>query len=164
MTVAPSGDLRFRHARGALRTYVYWPRPFAAATTTSDEWWLLVFAPSIAWRLTRREPEPEPAMNQARLDSNSDLKAGRKNLRPAFTIAAGLIALAVATAAVLEQPGGRASAVSDPAAASFVPLAAAPAEDQTAIANTTSAPDAARPRFQRSDEPALEDSTNPHGG
>jgi hypothetical protein len=102
-------------------------------------------------------------MNQARLDPNSDLKAGRKNLRPAFTIAAGLIALAVATAAVLEQPGGRASAVSDPAAASFVPLAA-PAENQTAIANTTSAPDAAKPRFQRSDEPALEDSTNPHGG
>lgn len=164
MTVAPSGNPRVSHAGAALRTYAYRLRPFAAASTTSDEWWLRVFATSMAWRRAGREPEPEPAMNQARLESNSDLKAGRKNLRPAFTIAAGLIALAVATAAVLEQPGGRTSTGSDPAVASVVPLAAAPAEDQTTIANTTSAPEAARPRFQRSDEPALEDSTNPHGG
>jgi hypothetical protein len=164
MPVAPSGDLRVSHAGAALRTYAYWHRPFAAATTTSDEWWLRVVAPSIAWRRARCEPKREAAMSQARLDSNSDLKARRKNLRPAITIAAGLIALAVATAAVLEQPDGRNSAGSDPAASSVVPLATAPAEDRTSIANTTTATETARPRFQRSDEPAYEDSTNPHGG
>ena len=103
-------------------------------------------------------------MNQARLDSNSDLKARRKNLRPAFTIAAGLVALAIATAAVLDQPGGRTPAGSDPADSSLVSFAAASAESGTASSSTTSAIDVAKPHFERSDEPVVEDTVNAHGG
>jgi hypothetical protein len=103
-------------------------------------------------------------MRQAQLDSNSDSTAGRKNRRPAFTFAAGLVALAVGAAIVIDQPGGGTSAQGDPATSNVVSGAAASAENGTASANTTSAVEAAKPRFERSDEPAVEDSVNSHGG
>jgi len=99
-------------------------------------------------------------MRQAQLDSNSDSTAGRKNRRPAFTFAAGLVALAIGAAFVIDQPSGGTSAQSDPAASNVMPGAAAQAEN----ANTKSAIEAAKPRFERSDEPAVEDSVNAYGG
>ena len=93
-------------------------------------------------------------MRQERLDSNADPSASRNLRRPAITFAAGLIALAIATAVVLDPHNGRSSAGSD---ATYSSLA-------SPTAATTTATDAATPRFERSNEPATEDSVNAHGG
>jgi hypothetical protein len=93
-------------------------------------------------------------MNTTRLESNTDPTARRNIRRPAITFAAGLIALAIATAVVLDPQGGRLSAGSDATTSSLVSPTAA----------TTTAIDAAAPRFERSNEPAIEDSVNAHGG
>lgn len=103
-------------------------------------------------------------MRQARSDLNADSTASRRNRRPVFTVAAGLIALAIAAVVVVEERGGQASAGNDAAYSSVVPLAATAAESRTAITNTMSAGDAAKPHFERSDEPAYEDSVHPYGG
>ena len=104
-------------------------------------------------------------MRQAPFDLNADSTASRKNRRPALTAAAGLIAVAVAAAVVFAEHGGRTSAGNDRAAhSSVVPLAATQGDSRTAITNTTSAGDAAKPRFERTDEPAYDDSVRPHGG
>jgi hypothetical protein len=103
-------------------------------------------------------------MRQVQLASNADPSASRKIRRPAITFAAGLIALAIATAVVLDQPSGPTSAGSDPMVSSLVSPSATRVDSGTATASTQSAIDAAKPRFERSDEPASEDSTNAHGG
>ena len=102
-------------------------------------------------------------MHQAHIETNADPSGNRRNRRPAITLAAGLIALAIATAVVLEQPDGRPSASTDAAMSSLASPATARL-DGNAASGRTSAVDAATPRFERSDEPAIEDSTNAHGG
>jgi hypothetical protein len=103
-------------------------------------------------------------MRQAQLDSNADSSTRGKSLRPALAIVAGLIALGVAAAAVLDQPGQRTFAGSNPAGSSVVNVAAAPAESGSTNAISTSAIGSAKPHFERSDEPAVEESVNAHGG
>jgi hypothetical protein len=93
-------------------------------------------------------------MQPARLDSTSEPSARRNIRRPALTVFVGLIALAIATAVVVDPTGGRSSAGSD---ATYSSLA-------SPTAATTTASDAATPRFERSDEPAIEESVNAHGG
>jgi hypothetical protein len=102
-------------------------------------------------------------MHQVRLETNADPSGSRKIRRPAITFAAGLIALAIATAVVLDQPGGHPSAGSDAAISSLASPATARL-DGNAAASTTPTVDVTKPRFERSDEPAIEDSTNTHGG
>lgn len=99
-------------------------------------------------------------MHQARSDLNVDSTATRSNRRPAFTVAAGLVALAIGAFVLVAERGGAGSNES----ASVVPLAAIPAEGTAASTNPTSATDPAKPKFERSDEPAYEDSEKPHGG
>jgi len=93
---------------------------------------------------------------------NADSTASSKKRRPGFTVAAGLIALAIAAAVVVDERGAHRS--TDTAASSVAPLVSAPAEDRTAITNTTSGVDAAKPHFERSDESPYEESEHPHGG
>ena len=93
-------------------------------------------------------------MRPSRLDSSADPTARRNIRRPAITFAAGLIALAIATAVVLDPQGGRSSAGSDATVSSLASPTVA----------TTTATDAATPRFERSNEPAIEESVNAHGG
>ena len=93
-------------------------------------------------------------MQPARLDSNSDPSSSRNIRRPAITVLVGLLALAIATAVVIDPTGGRSSAGSEATTSSLVSPTAA----------TTTASDATTPRFERSNEPAIEDSVNPHGG
>ena len=108
----------------------------------------------MAVRRLRRELTPEPAMHPARLDSNSDPSSSRNIRRPAITVFVGLLAVAIATAVVVDPTGGRSAAGSDATYSSLVSPTAA----------TTTASDAAKPRFERSNEPAIEDSVNAHGG
>ena len=103
-------------------------------------------------------------MRQAQFDLNAKATTSRKNRRPAFTVGVGVIALAIAAGIVVEERSGPPSAGSDPAHSSVVPLAATAAEGGTAITNTMSVSDPAKPHFERSDEPAYEDSVQPHGG
>lgn len=100
-------------------------------------------------------------MRQTQVESNDEHSGSRNIRRPAITFAAGLLALAIATAVVIDQPGGRPSAGNDATVSSLVNPAMATADVN---ASTTSAIDATKPRFERSDEPAVEDSTNAHGG
>ena len=103
-------------------------------------------------------------MRQARSDLNADSAASHSSRRQAFTVVAGLIALAIAAVVVVEERGGYATAGNDPAYSSVVPLAATPGDSRTSNANSMSASDPARPHFDRSDEPAYEDSVHPYGG
>ena len=84
--------------------YANQPSPSATTTTTYSEWWRFVFAPSIARCRHRRELKREPAMRQARSDLNADSTASRKNRRPAFTVIAGLIALAIGAVMKARRP------------------------------------------------------------
>lgn len=94
-------------------------------------------------------------MHPARFDSSSDPTSSRNFRRPAITVFIGLIALAIATAVVVDPTGGRSSVGNDATTSSLVSPTAA----------TTTASDAATPRFERSNEPAaIEDSVNAHGG
>lgn len=102
-------------------------------------------------------------MRQTRLDTNAD-PGGRKNLRPALAVAVGLIALGIAAAAVLDRPVGRSSAGSTPADSNAVNIASAPTESGFTNASASGTFDAAKPHFERSEEPAVEDSVNAHGG
>lgn len=92
-------------------------------------------------------------MHPARPDSNANASASYNIRKPAITVFVGLIALAIATAVVLDPTGGRSSAGVDATTASLAGPSSA-----------TTASDIATPRFQRSDEPAVEDSVNAHGG
>jgi hypothetical protein len=103
-------------------------------------------------------------MNQARPDSNANSTASRRTRRNAATIAAGTIALAIAAAAVFDERAGRMPAGSDPAGSGAVPVSAAPMEGRALAAGTPSAADAARPRYERTNEPAYTNAENPHGG
>lgn len=103
-------------------------------------------------------------MRQAEFNLNADPATSRKNRRPAFTVAVGVIALAIAAAVVVEERNGRASAGSDPERSSIVPIAATSADSRAAPTNTMSSGDATKPHFERSDEPAYEDTVHPYGG
>ncbi len=96
-------------------------------------------------------------MRQELSDLNADHTA--RTRRPAFTVAAGLIALAITAAVVVEQGDGPALTPSDRAA----PLAAMSMEGK-AVTETTSADDPAKPHFERSDEPAVEETEHAYGG
>lgn len=97
-------------------------------------------------------------MRQPRSDLNADSTASRKNRRPVFTVAAGLIALAIAAVVVVEERSGHASLGTDPA------YSASAAQGTPAATNTISAGDSAKPHFERSNEPAYEDTVHPYGG
>ena len=104
-------------------------------------------------------------MRQARSDLNADSTGTRKNRRPALTVIAGLVALAIAAVVVVEERGGTALAGNDPSYAGVMPIKATRGESGTSITNTMSATDSAKPHFERSDEPANdEDSVHPYGG
>ena len=79
----------------------------------------------------------------------------KENKRPAFTLAAGLLAPAVGVFVLVEER------ISPPAQSSVVPVAA---NSSAADTNPTSANQSAKPKFERSDEPAYEDSVRAHGG
>lgn len=91
-------------------------------------------------------------MRQAQPESNSDSMARRNSQRRTLVIGAGLAVAALVAAAVLHQPAQHAQTGTDLAASS------------AAAADTTSSIDAAKPRFERTDEPATEESVNSHGG
>jgi len=104
-------------------------------------------------------------MHQTRSDSNAESTASRRNRRPAFTVIAGLIAVAVGAVVVVEERGGYASDRNDAAYSSVVPIAATSAEGLTSATNTMSAGDSVTPHFERSEEPANDDdSVHPYGG
>jgi hypothetical protein len=103
-------------------------------------------------------------MHKARPDSNADSTASRKTRRNAATVAAGVVALAIAAAAVFDERAGRMPAGSDPADSSAVPIAAAPGAGRAVTLSTTSPAGAARPHYERTGEPAQTDTVNPHGG
>ena len=94
-------------------------------------------------------------MRQARSDLNVDPNSTRNSRRPAFTLAAGLLALAVGVFVLVEER------ISQPAQSSVVPVAA---NSSAADTNPTSANQSAKPKFERSDEPAYEDAVQAHGG
>lgn len=103
-------------------------------------------------------------MHNERQDLNPDSTASRRSRRNAATVAAGVIALAVAAAAVLDERAGRTPAGSDPAESGAAPVATAPTEARSLLSNATSSTGAARPHFERADEPAYTSTENPHGG
>jgi hypothetical protein len=101
----------------------------------------------------------EPAMQQATFDSSSDSTSGRKGRRSAYIVGGSLLALAIITAAIIDLPGGRTFVSGGPVETSAGTFSAV-ATDQ-AVATTGNA---AAPHFERSDEPAVEDTVNAHGG
>src|SRR5512135_2733791 len=103
-------------------------------------------------------------MHNARPDSNADSTASRKTGRNAATIAAGVIALAIAAAAVFDERGGRTPAGSDPADSGVAPVSAISTQNRATVSDMTSATGAARPHYERTNEPAYTDPTNPYGG
>ena len=102
-------------------------------------------------------------MNKTQRDLNAKPATGRKNWRLASVIA-GLIAVAVAATVIVEERGGNASTRTNASGSNVAPLAAGPAEDRAAAPNTASDAPATRPHFERSDEPAVEDTVHPYGG
>ena len=102
-------------------------------------------------------------MHQAHSDLNANATAGRKNRRHPYTLAAGLIAVAIATVVVVEERS--ASTSSDGGIAAVAPLVGTVMEDSNASTGTVPSSDTAGPHFQRSEEPANDDdATHPHGG
>jgi hypothetical protein len=89
-----------------------------------------------------REPPP---------DSNVDSTAIRNTLRPAAAVAAGAVALAIGAFVLVAERN-------EPAQSHVAPFAA------TTNTNPAAAMDAPKPKFERSDEPAYEDSVQAHGG
>lgn len=103
-------------------------------------------------------------MRQAQPESNSDSMARRNSQRRTLVIGAGLAVAALVAATVLHQPAQHAQSGTDLAASSAATSRSIPAQNAAAAADTTSSIDAAKPRFERTDEPATEDSVNSHGG
>jgi len=103
-------------------------------------------------------------MHTAQQDSNSDSTASRRTVRNAATIAAGVIALAIAAAAVFDERSGGMPAGSGPADSGAAPVSALSTQGRAAISSTSSASVTARPHSERTNEPAYTDPTNPHGG
>ena len=103
-------------------------------------------------------------MRQAQPESNSDSMARRNSQRRTLVIGAGLAVAALVAATVLHQPAQHAQTGTDFAASSAVTSPSAPTQNGAATAGTTSSIDAAKPHFERTDEPAVEESVNSHGG
>lgn len=105
-------------------------------------------------------------MRQDLLDSSSD--QARRGIGLVRALAAALIVLGIASIAFLVQPDARRPSMGDFGAASVMSLPATGASESsapTAAAGVeTPAEPSAAPRFERSDEPAVEDTTNAHGG
>jgi negative regulator of sigma E activity len=101
-------------------------------------------------------------MRQTPSDVNTNHAAGRKT-RHAYTFAAGVVAVAIAAVVVVEERS--ASALADRADAGVALHTGAVMENSGPSASTLPSSDTARPRFQRSEEPANDDDpANPHGG
>ena len=103
-------------------------------------------------------------MRQAQPESNSDSMARRNSQRRTLVIGAGLAVAALVAANVLHEPAQHAQTGTDLAASSAVTSLSTPAQNSAATAGTTSSIDAAKPHFERTDEPAVEESVNSHGG
>ena len=100
-------------------------------------------------------------MRQAQPESNSDSMARRNSQRRTLVIGAGLAVAALVAATVLHEPAQHAQTGTDLAASSAV---TSPAQNGAATAGTTPSIDAAKSHFERTDEPAVEESVNSHGG
>ncbi len=103
-------------------------------------------------------------MHQAQSESNSDSMARRKSQRRALVIGAGLAVAVIVSATVLHQPTQHAETGTDLAVSSAATSPLVPAQNNAATAGTTSSIDAAKPHFERTDEPAVEESVNSCGG
>jgi hypothetical protein len=103
-------------------------------------------------------------MRQDLLDSSSE--DARRRIGLVRALAAVLIVLGVASIAFLVQPDARSPAPGDIGMASVASLAetvAVPAEvTQSPVA--APAQQGAAARIERTDEPTVDDATNPHGG
>jgi hypothetical protein len=97
-------------------------------------------------------------MRQTPPDFNGDSPATRSKLRPAAAVAAGVVALAIGAFVLVAERNGRGSDGYEPGHSRAVPFAA------TTNTNPAVAIDAAKPKFERSDEPAYEDTVQAHGG
>lgn len=98
-------------------------------------------------------------MQPATFDPRSDSTHGRKGRRSAYVVGGSLLVLAIITAAIVDLPGGRTFAGGGPMETSAVTFTAVGADQAMAATGN-----AAAPRFERSDEPAVEDAVNAHGG
>jgi hypothetical protein len=104
-------------------------------------------------------------MHQTQTESNFDDLARRKNKRVARVLAAGLIMAAIGAVAAFNQPAKRVQATADFAASNVAPtLPAAPSEESIASGRAASSAESPKPHFERSDEPAVEDSLKSYGG
>jgi hypothetical protein len=102
-------------------------------------------------------------MQHAAFPTVSDSSDNRKRRRSAYIVGGGLVAVAIITAAIIDLPGGRTFASGGPVEAGALALTAAPADRDTTTPSASSG-SAAAPHFERSDEPAQEDTVNAHGG
>jgi hypothetical protein len=102
-------------------------------------------------------------MRQARFDLKVDWTATRNRLRPAVAVVTGVVALAIGAFVLVAERSGRGSDGSGPAHSRIVPSVSTPGESAAANTNPTDM-HVAKPKFERSDEPAYEDSVLAHGG
>jgi hypothetical protein len=99
-------------------------------------------------------------MRQPHNESNPDSPSRGKSRRIAALVATGLLTAAVGGMAVLNQPANRGHVSGDLAVSNIAEtLPGAPD-----AATPASAVDAMRPRFERSDEPAIEETVKTYGG
>jgi hypothetical protein len=104
-------------------------------------------------------------MRQTQTESNFDDLARRKSRRIARAIAAGLIMAAIGAVAAFNQPARRVQASADFATSNVVPtLPATPSQESVASERAASGAESAKPHFERSDEPAVEESVKSYGG
>ncbi len=102
-------------------------------------------------------------MRQSRSEMTANPIPPRRGLRHVYTLAAGLLAVAIAAAVVVEERS--APAANDGGSASVAPRAASLKGTAGADASTWSSGDAVAPHFQRSEEPANDDDpAHPYGG
>lgn len=97
-------------------------------------------------------------MRQETFHSSSDSTSGRKR-HSALVVGGGLLVLAILAAAIVDLPRGSTFTSHDPKEIGDVTSAVNLTEQ--ALASPTNA---ATPRFERTNEPAVEDAVNAHGG
>ncbi|HQR69657.1 MAG TPA: hypothetical protein PLE54_03570 [Burkholderiaceae bacterium] len=108
--------------------------------------------------------EAGPAMQQVTFESSSQPTARRSHQRSAYVVGGTLLAVAVITAAIIELPGGRALQSGAVLESSAPVHASVNTDNAAATAGSTSAGQPGTPHFERSDEPAVEDTMNTYGG
>jgi hypothetical protein len=96
-------------------------------------------------------------MREAPPHSYVDSAATRNKLRPAAAVTAGVVALAIGAFVLIAERNARSDGY-EAGDSRVVPFAA------TTNTNPAAAIDAAMPKFERSDEPAYEDTVQAHGG